>query len=43
MILAQRTGMFDPGKTDTLIPASERVGKMLNALIKAVKAHRPAA
>jgi four helix bundle protein len=42
VLLAERIGFFESAKAEALLSRSERIGKMLNALINAIKVRRPA-
>ena len=43
VLLAQRVGTFDNGQAEPLLSKSESIGKMLNALIRSIQAHKSVA
>jgi four helix bundle protein len=43
ILLAQRIGLLERGQAEPLLARSESIGKMLNALIRSVRAHKSAA
>jgi four helix bundle protein len=43
ILLAQRIGFLCAGRSELLLATSDRLGKMLNALIRSIQAHKPAA